>query len=280
MQQVICDHILKWVEDNLTSELNVSDMAASTGYNRRTLELWFSAQFGMSPGKYLYSRRMTRAAVLLKMTRLPITEIALLLHYSSNQNFARSFRRFFGISPTDCRKNKNWNLSGLQASLYHSKETILDVTVCILPVRYLQGQSCTCEDSYLYNMNKLLTDYIKQEVIDLTKSGAQDIYLSGNFLISHNIKDSRGGNIVSTVTVGKLVNNIEENTIIMPGGKFCRYFFSCKWEEYSNYTNKSFIRLISENNLFYSGDDCYVHFTGTQENIENQINCEVFIPIS
>ncbi|EDS3841709.1 helix-turn-helix transcriptional regulator [Citrobacter portucalensis] len=279
MQIVVCKHILKWVEDNLISELNVSDMAASTGYSRRTLELWFSAHYGMSPGKYLNRRRMTRAAVLLRLTRLSVTEIALLLHHSSNQSFARAFRRFFGVTPTDYRNAKEWDLSALQASFFYAKEIPFDVTVCILSEQYITGRSCTCTDSYLYNSNNLLTDYIRREVTRLTKAGAENIYLSGGTAPPQNMNESRGGLLVAIVTVGTLVNVRTEDTMVMPGGRFCRYSFSCKWEEYTAHTNMIFIHIMSENKFFYTGGNCYVHFTGEPEHVEKKICCEMFIPV-
>ncbi|EBY1462399.1 helix-turn-helix transcriptional regulator [Salmonella enterica] len=279
MQQVICKYILKWVEDNLTSDLNVSDMAVSTGYSRRTLEIWFSEQYGMSPGKYLNRRRMTRAAVLLKLTRLPISEIAMLLHHSSNQNFARAFRHFSGVTPTNYRNSNEWDLSGLQASFFYAKEISFNVTTCTLPEQYITGVSYSCADSYLYNTNNLLTDYIQKEVIRLIKSGTTNIYLTGETILPQNMKESRVGQVVATVTVGTLVNISSEDTVIMTGGKFCRYSFSCKWEEYCTNTNMMFIRIMSENKFIYTGGNCYVHFTGKPEQVDKKINCEVFIPI-
>ncbi|HBI5523967.1 TPA: helix-turn-helix transcriptional regulator, partial [Salmonella enterica subsp. enterica serovar Welikade] len=122
MRQAICKHILFWVEENLYTGLTIADLAVSTGYTRRTLELWFSATYDISPGRYLFRRRMTRAAVLLRLSTLSVTEISVLLHHSNNQNFARAFKRFSGKKPTEYRNSREWDLSVMQASLYYKVE--------------------------------------------------------------------------------------------------------------------------------------------------------------
>ncbi|HGK5340685.1 TPA: helix-turn-helix transcriptional regulator, partial [Salmonella enterica subsp. enterica serovar Wandsworth] len=119
MQNVICKHILFWVEENIYTGLNIADLALSTGYSRRTLEVWFSEKYNITLGRYLFRRRMTRAAILLRLSTLSVTEIAVLLHHSSNPNFARAFRRFSRKSPKEYRDSSEWDLSVMQASLYY-----------------------------------------------------------------------------------------------------------------------------------------------------------------
>lgn len=92
MLNTICHYILQWVEDNLDTGKNINDLVQSIGYSRKTVEMWFYKRYGITIGGYLFKRRMSRASVLLKLTHMSITEIATLLHYSSSQNFARTFK--------------------------------------------------------------------------------------------------------------------------------------------------------------------------------------------
>lgn len=71
----------------------------------------------MSLGAYIHKRRMTRCAVLLRLTNLSITEIATQFHYFSAQNFSRAFRRFFFQTPSEYREASNWDFSLLQPPL-------------------------------------------------------------------------------------------------------------------------------------------------------------------
>lgn len=92
MLNTICHYILQWVEDNLDTGKNINDLVQTIGYSRKTVEMWFYKRYGITIGGYLFKRRMSRASVLLKLTHMSITEIATLLHYSSSQNFARTFK--------------------------------------------------------------------------------------------------------------------------------------------------------------------------------------------
>lgn len=280
MQQIICRHILQWVEDNIDTGRNISGLAKTVGYSRRTLESWFLTFCEMSPGDYLFRRRMTRAAVMLRLTILSVTEIAQLLHYSCNQNFAKAFRRFSGKTPTQYRNSKEWDLTILQNSLLFSDNKVTEVEVCELTDRYLCGTSHCCADSWLNNAKESLTQQIHREVIRLFLSGEGDIYLSGRPVVSDDLSKNREGHVGALITIGHLTDTETEKTVLMPGGRFCSYRFSCNWSEYSLYTNMCFIKMMSEHKFQYAGGDCYVHFTGSPVTIMSQVECEIFIPVN
>ncbi|EGM3390171.1 helix-turn-helix transcriptional regulator, partial [Salmonella enterica] len=202
MQQIICRYILQWVEENIDTGRNISDLVRTAGYSRRTVESWFKIFCHMSPGDYLFRRRMTRAAVMLRLTILSVTEIAQLLHHSSNQNFAKAFKRFSGTTPTLYRDNKKWDLTILQNSLLFSMENVTEVVICELTDRYLCGMSYFCSDSYLNNDKIALTQQIQREVTRLILSGDRDIYLSGRPVIFNDLSKNREGHIGVLMTIG------------------------------------------------------------------------------
>ncbi|EAO9945150.1 AraC family transcriptional regulator [Salmonella enterica subsp. enterica serovar Havana] len=280
MQQLICRYILQWVEENIDTGRNISDLVQKAGYSRRTLESWFHRLYGITPGDYLFRRRMTRAAVMLRLTVMPVTEIAQLLHHSCNQNFAKAFRRFSGKTPTQYRSSKEWDLTILQSSLLFSDDKMKDVAICELTDRYLCGTSYFCSDSWLNNAQVVFPQQIKSEVTRLALAGGEDIYLSGRPVVSDDLSKNRKGHVGALITIGQLAEAETEKTIRMPGGRFCRYHFNCGWNEYYLYTNMCFIRLMSENKFHFSGGDCYVHFSGSPSEIINQVDCEVFIPVN
>lgn len=280
MQQIICRYILQWVEDNIDTGCNISDLAKTAGYSRRTVESWFLAFCGMSPGNYLFRRRMTRAAVMLRLTVLPVTEIAQMLHHSSNQNFAKAFRRFSGKTPTQYRNSKEWDLTILQNSLLFSDDKVTEVVICELRDRYLCGTSHCCVDSWLNNAKEVFTQQIQREVTRLILSGKEDIYLSGRPEVLDDLSKNREGYVGALITIGQLTDIETEKTILIPGGRFCSYRFCCGWDEYYLYTNICFIKLMSENKFHYDRGDCYVHFTGSPVTIMSQVECEIFIPVN
>ena len=88
MKNTISRHILFWIENQLYNKVGVEELVESTGYSRRTIENIFFEKYKVSLGAYIHKRRMTRCAVLLRLTNLSITEIATQFHYFSAQNFS------------------------------------------------------------------------------------------------------------------------------------------------------------------------------------------------
>ena len=63
----------------------------------------FKDAFGVPPHRYLLTRRIERAAALLRDTDLPITDIAFETGWNSLGTFGRVFRDIVGESPSELR---------------------------------------------------------------------------------------------------------------------------------------------------------------------------------
>ena len=63
----------------------------------------FRRAFGETPHQYLLTRRLERAAALLRTTDKPIAQICLAVGLRSLGSFTTSFGRAFGLSPTAYR---------------------------------------------------------------------------------------------------------------------------------------------------------------------------------
>ena len=83
--------------------LGVDDMARAAGLSRAHFSREFRAAFGESPHTYLLTRRMERAAALLRNTDRSVAEICLDVGLQSVGSFTTSFKRTYGMTPTDYR---------------------------------------------------------------------------------------------------------------------------------------------------------------------------------
>jgi AraC-like DNA-binding protein len=79
--------------------LQVSDLARAAGLSRAHFSREFRRTFGESPHQYLLTRRLERAAALLRNTDRPVTEICFAVGLSSLGSFTTSFRRVYGVAP-------------------------------------------------------------------------------------------------------------------------------------------------------------------------------------
>jgi AraC-like DNA-binding protein len=80
--------------------LGVEDLARAAGLSRAHFSREFRRAFGESPHGYLLTRRLERAAALLRGTDRPVTDICFSVGLSSLGSFTTSFTRTFGCSPT------------------------------------------------------------------------------------------------------------------------------------------------------------------------------------
>src|SRR5215208_1257699 len=83
--------------------LGVSDLARAAGLSRAHFSREFRRAFGESPHQYLLTRRLERAAALLRTTDRSVAEICFSVGLRSVGSFTTSFGRMFGVSPTEYR---------------------------------------------------------------------------------------------------------------------------------------------------------------------------------
>jgi len=83
--------------------IKVSDLAAAARLSPAHFSREFRAAFGESPHQYLLTRRLERAAALLRTTDNSVAEICFAVGLRSVGSFTTSFGRVFGMSPTAYR---------------------------------------------------------------------------------------------------------------------------------------------------------------------------------
>ncbi|MEA2231422.1 MAG: hypothetical protein QOD83_1238 [Solirubrobacteraceae bacterium] len=85
--------------------LGVDDLARAAGLSRAHFSREFRRAFGESPHAYLLTRRLERAAALLRTTDRSVADICLSVGLQSIGSFTTSFTRTFGASPTAYRES-------------------------------------------------------------------------------------------------------------------------------------------------------------------------------
>jgi AraC-like DNA-binding protein len=83
--------------------LEVDDMARAAGLSRAHFSREFKHAFGVSPHAYLLTRRLERAASLLRVTDRSVTEVCMDVGLQSLGSFTTSFKRMYGKTPTAYR---------------------------------------------------------------------------------------------------------------------------------------------------------------------------------
>lgn len=275
----VCSYILHWVELNLDSGKNIGDLISSTGYCRKTVETWFFKKYGLSIGNYLFKRRMSRAAVLLRLTNLPVTEISELLNYSSSQNFTRAYRRFTGKTPLQYRRSKIWDISILQYSLLYNINN-KDIEMCKLPERLITGKKYHIQEPFFYNPGNESFDGLQKLIHKFFTTGKNDVFISVEKTLPLELEKSQTGIVNTEVVAGKLSEEKQRETFRMPGGDFCHCHFVGSWRDYYIYSFSFFIKLLADGKYTYTGGNHYIDIHHTISMDDDTISCDLFIPVN
>ena len=97
---------INYIEDNITEELDINDIAARAACSAFYFQRIFGALCGFTLGEYIRSRRLSLAGNDIISTDEKVIDIAMKYGYSSPDSFTRAFTLFHGITPTEARQSK------------------------------------------------------------------------------------------------------------------------------------------------------------------------------
>jgi len=83
--------------------LDLDAIASAAGYSRFHFVRAFRGAYGRTPRDYLSARRIERARDLLRTANLTVTEVCLLVGFSSLGSFSALFKREMGVTPSEYR---------------------------------------------------------------------------------------------------------------------------------------------------------------------------------
>lgn len=96
--------VLSYIEDNLSQDLSLGDIAAIAGLSVSHFKSLFRESLGLPVHQYLIRRRVERAKTLLGEGKLPISQIAFETGFAHQSHLARHMRRVLGVSPKTLRE--------------------------------------------------------------------------------------------------------------------------------------------------------------------------------
>lgn len=102
--QIIIDEIDQCIEKHNDEALTLSCLAHRLGYSEFYVTKKFKEISGMSLRNYLGHRKLTFALKEVRDTQTSILDIALNYGFSSHEAFTRTFKRSFGVTPSEYRK--------------------------------------------------------------------------------------------------------------------------------------------------------------------------------
>lgn len=97
--------VLEYISLHLGDHISNEDLSANANMSISHLAKVFKKETGVTMTEYIAFLRCKKAANLLKKTNLPIQEISSYVGYSDNNYFVKVFRKNYGMTPTEFRRN-------------------------------------------------------------------------------------------------------------------------------------------------------------------------------
>ena len=99
----LTENIKNYIEENILYPFSMAELVSSFHYNEKYLGRMFKKEEGISVKEYANKKKLERAAMLLKETKFPVTEISCSCGFNNVTYFNRMFKKKFGMSPKEYR---------------------------------------------------------------------------------------------------------------------------------------------------------------------------------
>lgn len=98
-------NVLKHIEENLCEPLPLEELASLANLSMYHFARVFRSEMNISPHRYVVERRAAHARNQLSQTNEPIARIAYDCGFSSQSHMTVTFKRIYGTTPGNLRKN-------------------------------------------------------------------------------------------------------------------------------------------------------------------------------
>ncbi len=108
----LCNKVMDYVQFHIHEPITLETLAQVCGVTPQRIGQVFTPAVGLSPMRYLTQQRLSSAKMMLACTPERVTDIAQLCGFSSPHSFAVVFKRHFGVSPSQYRRQERGKPSG------------------------------------------------------------------------------------------------------------------------------------------------------------------------
>ncbi len=151
------DRVFEFIDDHLDDNLNLESIAKIALFSPYHFHRVFKYVTNETLNAYVLRRRVEKAAIELIHREAEIGQIARLCGFNDGSSFTRSFKRFYGVSPSEFKKQHNQPFSKIR--ILNSKN----------------GQSYPDYDEYLCIIDNLKKWLMMQTTIDIKEVPSMDL---------------------------------------------------------------------------------------------------------
>ncbi len=99
-------NIKEFMERNYLGNLKINDYATLTGRSVSTFNREFKRLYGITPNKWLITKRLSKSHELLNSTNLNVTQVSMEVGYGNVSHFINAYKKVYGVTPKSTSNNK------------------------------------------------------------------------------------------------------------------------------------------------------------------------------
>ena len=99
---------IRFIQQNVCEHITVKDVAEHIGFSRSYFSTYFKKELGFSVNAFIMRCKMEEAKQLLRNTDKPVSVISSYLCFSSQSHFQSAFKKQYGMTPLQYRKNPDY----------------------------------------------------------------------------------------------------------------------------------------------------------------------------
>ncbi|HAB26023.1 MAG TPA: MDR efflux pump AcrAB transcriptional activator RobA [Pantoea sp.] len=284
-QAGIIRDLLVWLESHLDQPLSLDNVALKAGYSKWHLQRMFKDVTGHAIGAYIRARRLSKAAVALRLTSRPILDIALQYRFDSQQTFTRAFKKQFNQTPAWYRRSSEWNSFGIRPPIRFDDNSMPESTFVTLPETVLVGQtqtySCTLEQISSYR-DEMRIHFWKQFLLE-TDTVPPVLYGLHQVRASQEKDDEQEILYTTAVPSDQAVNLHSGQSVLLEAGDYVQFTYNGPRNELQEFILLLYGTCMPTLGLTRrQGQDIerfYTHGGKKRPEPPKEIRCEYLIPI-
>ncbi|NWA63186.1 helix-turn-helix domain-containing protein [Pantoea sp. B9002] len=279
----IIHDLQEWIEHHLGEKLGIEEVANKSGYSKFHLQRLFRELSGYTIGSYIRFRRLTKAAIELKLTNLSVGDIAERYNYSSQSAFTRTFFSHYRSTPADYRRSEEWDCRGMLSPARTIKKKF---NIISLPEKVFKGRTVICDfkvgSAELTRLNHL--ECFRMKLGRNRKMRPPVIYGVHHYNLHQAHNDISKILYTTAVEERKLLNpKAPQNLIYSSEGYFAQYSFAGTPASFTKFAESVYQNDFPGSGLIRrKGNDIERYYTSESfwdNPASTVVQCDYFIPV-
>lgn len=279
----VVHELVYWIEDNLEGDLSLDNISKRAGYSKWHLQRVFKKSTGTALGEYCRRRRLSKTALLLRLTKKDIYEIAMQYGFDSQQTFTRAFRQNFKLTPHAYRRAEYFNMNGLLPPFYYTEQKSSDVSIVNMETLALTGHphltQCSVETGECFS-HEFRTKTITNRLSSLSVAPAK---FYGLVDYSRYSEADAHYKVAYTVALERDTHgafSLESEKITVEAGRYAKFTFNGDVSGFKDFVSKIYLKDLPEKNLMRrKGYDIEIHTPIFDKIDVEYFSCQYLVPI-